>query len=232
MDETKIMKFIFITVLFLPTLLFSQEKVGIYDVSFSISRNLLQEYKVQTGQNSLSNTSFNYRSIAPLASFLHDSVRFSIERMVAEVFRSQANCIFRLNSKNEPISSSGFIGNIRGLPTNILRNAVKFYEKDIYVKVIVRFYGYSVSSPSLFGFQKGYIQPIVSIRIKAYNVERKKVYNRKIRYSNFPKLKNFQVSGFGNQTSVIRQEILSSAMIFSMLKETMSSFLLNDINQK
>lgn len=226
------MKFIFITVLFLPTLLFSQDKVGIYDISFSISRNLLQEYKVQTGQNSLSNTSFNYRSIAPLAPFLHDSVRFSIERMVAEVFRSQANCIFRLNSKNEPISSSGFIGNIRGLPTNILRNAVKFYEKDIYVKVIVRFYGYSVSSPSLFGFQKGYIQPIVSIRIKAYNVERKKVYNRKIRYSNFPKLKNFQVSGFGNQTSVIRQEILSSAMIFSMLKETMSSFLLNDINQK
>ena len=225
------MKVKLLLVLLMPMSFFSQEKVGIYAISFSINQNLLQEYKVQTGQNSSLNTSFSYRSIPPLSDFLHDSVRLTLEKMLAEVFSSEANCIFRMNSRNEPISTIGFTTNIRGLPRNCLRNAIKLYEKDTYARVYVRFYGYSVSSPSIFGFQKGYIQPVVSIRIKAYNVERKKIYNQKIRYSNFPQLKNFQVSGFGNQTSVIRREILSSTMIFSMLKETISAYKLKYINQ-
>ena len=218
------MKANLIVVFLMPMYLFSQEMVGIYAISFSINQNLLQEYKVQTGQNSSSNTSFSYRSIPPLSDFLHDSVRFALEKMVAEVFSSEANCIYRMNRKNEPISTIGYSTNIRGLPRNCLRTAVKLHDKDTYVRVYVRFYGYSVSNPSIFGFQKGFVQPVVSIRIKAYNVERKKIYNQKIRYSNFPQLKNFQVSGFGNQTSVTRQEILSSNMIFSMLKETISAY--------
>jgi hypothetical protein len=93
------------------------------------------------------------------------------------------------------------------------------------VRVKVRFGGYSLTSPSLFGFQKGHIQPIVKIRIRAYNVERKKIYSRKISYSNFPKLKNTQFTvGFGTNTKVIQQEILSSDMIFSMLKETINVY--------
>lgn len=225
------MKIKLLLVLLMPISVFSQEKLGIYAISFSINQNLLQEYKVQTGQNSSSNTSFSYGSTPPLSDFLHDSVRFTLEKMVAEVFSSEANCIFRMNSRNEPISTIGFTTNIRGLPRNCLRNAIKLHEKDTYARVYVRFYGYSVFFPSIFGFQKGYIQPVVSIRIKAYNVERKKIYNQKIRYSNFPKLKNFQVSGFGNQTRVIRREILSSTMIFSMLKETISAYKLKYMNQ-
>ena len=96
----------------------------------------------------------------------------------------------------------------------------------------MRFGGYSVTSPSLFGFQKGYIQPTVSIRIRAYDVERKKIYNRKIRYTNFPKLKNIQVSGFASNIKVIQQEILSSDMIFSMLKETIFAYKKKYLNQE
>ena len=111
-------------------------------------------------------------------------------------------------------------------------NSIKFYDKDYYVRVKVRFGGYSVTSPSLFGFQKGYIQPTVSIRIRAYDVERKKIYNRKIRYTNFPKLKNVQVSGFASNIKVIQQEILSSDMIFSMLKETIFAYKKKYLNQE
>ena len=96
----------------------------------------------------------------------------------------------------------------------------------------VRFGGFAVTSPSLLGFQRGYIQPVVRIRIRAYDVERKKIYNRKFRYTNFPKLKNVQVSGFGSSIKVIQQEILSSDMIFSMLKETIISYNKKYLNQE
>ena len=89
-----------------------------------------------------------------------------------------------------------------------------------------------LTSPSLLGFQRGYIQPVVRIRIRAYDVERKKIYNRKFRYTNFPKLKNVQVSGFGSGIKVIQQEILSSDMIFSMLKETITAYNKKYLNQE
>ena len=171
--------------------------------------------------------------IPPFAPVLHDSVRITLENFVAEVLSSETVCIYRKNKKNEVVSSSSFPGSIRGLPRNNLRNAINFYEKDFYVRVKVRFGGYSLSSPSLFGFQKGHIQPIVKIRIRAYNVERKKIYSRKISYSNFPKLKNTQFTiGFGTNTKVIQQEILSSDMIFSMLKETINVYKKKYLNQE
>jgi hypothetical protein len=234
------MKFNLFLFLFAPIFLFAQQSAGIYSIYFPISKNLLQATRVQSSQGSIGgvgvlnsgNLVANRNFIPQFAPFLHDSVRITLENFVAEVLSSEASCIFRMNKKNEAISSSGFPGSISGLPRNYLRNSIKFYEKDYYVRVKVRFGGYSVSSPSLLGFQKGYIQPVVRIRIRAYNVERKKIYNRKFRYTNFPKLKNVQVSGFGSSIKVIQQEILSSDMIFSMLKETITAYSKKYLNQE
>ena len=228
------MKMKFFLLLFLPWFLNSQVKTGIYSISFTISRKLLQEYSIKSSPNQNGSTisNFNYNSIPNLAAFLNDSVPKVLERFVGEVLGSEASCIFKVNKKGETISSFGFGRSIGGLPRNCLRNAIKFYEEDSYAKVNVRFYGNSVSYTSLFGFQKGYIQPIVSIRIKAYNVERKKIYDRNIRFSNFPNLKNYQVSGFSSSTKVIKQEILSSDMIFSMLKETIFAYKKKYLNQE
>jgi len=228
------MKIKFVLLLFLPWFLNSQVKTGIYSISFTISQKLLQEYSIKSSPNQNGSTisNFNYNSIPNLAAFLNDSVPKVLERFVGEVLGSEASCIFKVNKKGEKISSSGFGGNIRGLPRNCLRNAIKFYEEDSYAKVYVRFYGNSVSSINLFGFQKGYIQPIVSIRIMAHNVERKKIYDGNIRFSNFPNLKNYQVSRFNSSTKVIRQEILSSDMIFSMLKETIFAYKKKYLNQE
>ena len=93
------MKLYFISFLVLPLFLFSQEKVGIYNISFNISQNLLQEYKVKVGQNISSNTIYNTRSIPPFAPYLHDSVRIAIEKLVGEVLSSEANCIYKMNNK-------------------------------------------------------------------------------------------------------------------------------------
>ena len=234
------MKFNLFLFLFAPIFLFAQQSAGIYSIYFPISKNLLQATRVQSSQGSIGgvgvlnsgNLVANRNFIPQFAPFLHDSVRITLENFVAEVLSSEASCIFRMNKKNEVISSSGFPGSISGLPRNYLRNAIEFYEKDYYVRVKVRFGGYSVSSPSLLGFQKGYIQPVVRIRIRAYNVERKKIYNRKFRYTNFPKLKNVQVSGFGSSIKVIQQEILSSDMLFSMLKETITAYNKKYLNQE
>ena len=234
------MKFNLFLFLFAPIFLFAQQSAGIYSIYFPISKNLLQATRVQSSQGSIGgvgvlnsgNLVANRNFIPQFAPFLHDSVRITLENFVAEVLSSEASCIFRMNKKNEVISSSGFPGSISGLPRNYLRNSIKFYEKDYYVRVKVRFGGYSVSSPSLLGFQKGYIQPVVRIRIRAYNVQRKKIYNRKFRYTNFPKLKNVQVSGFGSSIKVIQQEILSSDMLFSMLKETITAYNKKYLNQE
>ena len=234
------MKFNLFILFFLPLFFFAQQNAGIYSIYFPISNNLLQATRVQSSQGSVGGVGVlnsgnlipNRNFIPQFAPFLHDSVRIKIEKFVAEVLSSEASCIFRMNKKNEAISSSGFPGSISGLPRNSLRNAIKFYDKDYYVRVKVRFGGYAVTSPSLLGFQRGYIQPVVRIRIRAYNVERKKIYNRKFRYTNFPKLKNVQVSGFGSSIKVIQQEILSSDMIFSMLKETITAYNKKYLNQE
>ncbi len=234
------MKFILFTLLFTPLFFFSQQNAGIYSIYFPISKNLLQATRVQSSQGSVGGVGVlnsgnlvpNRNFIPQFAPFLHDSVRITLEKFVAEVLSSEAGCIFRMNKKNEAISSSGFPGSISGLPRNYLRNSIKFYDKDYYVRVKVSFGGYTVTSPSLLGFQRGYIQPVVRIRIRAYDVERKKIYNRKFRYTNFPKLKNVQVSGFGSGIKVIQQEILSSDMIFSMLKETITAYNNKYLNQE
>jgi len=234
------MKFILFTLLFTPLFFFSQQNAGIYSIDFPISKNLLQATRVQSSQGSVggvgvlnSGNLVPYRNFIPqFAPFLHDSVRITLEKFVAEVLSSEAGCIFRMNKKNEAISSSGFPGSISGLPRNYLRNSIKFYDKDYYVRVKVRFGGYTVTSPSLLGFQRGYIQPVVRIRIRAHDVERKKIYNRKFMYTNFPKLKNVQVSGFGSSVKVIQQEILSSDMILSMLKETLFAYKKKHLNQE
>ena len=231
------MKFYLFLFIFTPIFLFAQQSAGIYSIYFPISKNLLQPTRVQSSQSGVGgigvintgNLGNNRNLIPQFAPFLHDSVRITLEKFVEEVLSSETVCIYKMNPKNEAISSSGFSGSIRGLPRNCLRNAIKFYDKDYYVRVKVCFGGYSVTSPSLFGFQKGYIQPTVSIRIRAYDVERKKIYNRKIRYTNFPKLKNVQVSGFASNIKVIQQEILSSDMILSMLKETIFAYKKNTL---
>ena len=237
----KIMKINLVLLLFFPLFFFAQQSAGIYTISFPISQKLLQATRVQTTTNggslgfvnSPGNLGFNNNLIPPFAPFLHDSVRLTLEKFVGEVLSSETVCIYRMNKKNEVVSSSSFPGSIRGLPRNNLRNAINFYEKDFYVRIKVRFGGYSLTSPSLFGFQKGHIQPTVKIRIRAYNVERKKIYSRKISYSNFPKLKNTQFTvGFGTNTKVIQQEILSSDMIFSMLKETINVYKKKYLNQE
>ena len=234
------MKFNLFILFFLPLFFFAQQNAGIYSIYFPISNNLLQATRVQSSQGSVGgvgvlnsgNLVSNRNFIPQFAPFLHDSVRITIEKFVGEVLSSEASCIFRMNKKNEVVSSSSFPGSISGLPRNSLINAIKFYDKDYYVRVKVRFGGYAVTSPSLLGFQRGYIQPVVRIRIRAYDVERKKIYNRKFRYTNFPKLKNVQVSGFGSSIKVIQQEILSSDMIFSMLKETITAYNKKYLNQE
>lgn len=234
------MKFNLVLFLFTPIFYFAQQNAGIYSIYFPISKNLLQPTRVQSSQSTdggegnlnSGNLVTNRNFTPPFAPFLHDSVRITLEKLVEEVLSSEAVCIYKMNKKNEAISSSGFPGSISGLPRNCLRNAIKFYDKDYYVRVKVRFGGYSVTSPSLFGFQKGYIQPTVSIRIRAYDVERKKIYRRKFRYTNFPQLKNVQISGFASNIKVIQQEILSSDMIFSMLKETIFAYKKKYLNQE
>jgi len=234
------MKFNLFILFFSPLFFFAQQNAGIYSIYFPISKNLLQATRVQSSQGSVGGVGIlnsgnvvpNRNFIPQFAPFLHDSVRITIEKFVGEVLSSEASCIFKMNKKNEAISSSGFPGSISGLPRNYLRNSIKFYDKDYYVRVKVSFGGFTVTSPSLLGFQRGYIQPVVRIRIRAYDVERKKIYNRKFRYTNFPKLKNVQVSGFGSGIKVIQQEILSSDMIFSMLKETITAYNKKYLNQE
>lgn len=232
------MKFNLVLFLFTPIFYFAQQNAGIYSIYFPISKNLLQPTRVQSSQSTdggegnlnSGNLVTNRNFTPPFAPFLHDSVRITLEKFVSEVLSSEAVCIFKMNKKNEAISSSGFPGSISGLPRSCLRKAIKFYDNDYYVRVKVSFGGYTV--PSLFGFQRGYIQPAVRIRIRAYDVERKKIYSRKFRYTNFPQLKNVQISGFGSGVKVIQQEILSSDMIFSMLKETIFEYKKKYLNQE
>ena len=133
------MKINLVLILFFPLFFFAQQSAGIYTISFPISQKLLQATRVQTTTNggslgfvnSPGNLGFNNNLIPPFAPFLHDSVRLTLEKFVGEVLSSETVCIYRMNKKNEVVSSSSFPGSIRGLPRNNLSNAINFYEKDL-----------------------------------------------------------------------------------------------------
>lgn len=196
----------------------AQNTAGIYDVSFQISSDLTNAYKVQFGNQTTSSTN----SLIYFSDAMVDSIKAIIVKTVANQLSAQTEYTYRQTKKGRLIQTGNFGNSVRGLPNGTKRKAIRNFEKDYYVRVSINVSGRGgISYPMLDG-QHSSLRPMITFRITAFDAMRKKVFNKRVKAKDFSKLKSVQRT-FNNVT-VKQSEVLHQEDIYFMLKKVVEQF--------
>lgn len=197
-------------------LLKAQDRAGIYNIYFNIDRKLTHPTQIMVDGNVVQNTNLNATRLSDLDI---DSIKKMIERTVSSELRAQTECIYRKTRKGREIKTNDFSTTVRGLPVSSKRKAIKLHEKEYYVSVSINFNALQRTSvgAALVGIKQ--YKPVVSIRIMAYNEQRKAVYRKRVFVNDFDKLQSFQ----SNINGVVIQnfQVLTTQQIREMLVKSL-----------
>ena len=213
-------KVVFITffcINFLTTLFTqAQDRAGIFNIYFGINRKLTHPTQVSINGNVVQNGNLN---ATRLSDSDIDSIKKMIERTVSTELRAQTECIYRKNKKGNNVVTSDFSSTVRGLPTSSKRNAIKLHEKEYYVIVSITFNAVQRTSlgAALVGMRQ--YKPTVSIRLIAYNEQRKAVYRKRIFVNDFEKLQGFASNI--NGVEIQNFQVLTTQQIKEMLAKSL-----------
>ncbi len=210
--------FLLIFVISASLRMFAQNTAGIYDVSFQISSDLTNAYKVQFGTTTTSTTN----SLIYFSDAIVDSMKQIIVQTVAKQLSAQTEYTYRQTKKGRQIQTGNWGNNVRGLPTGTKRNAVRNFEKDYYVRVSINVSGRGGLSYPMLDGQHSSLRPMITFKIVAFDAMRKKVFKRKVKAKDFSKLKSVQRT-FNNVT-VKQSEVLHQEDIYFMLKKVVEQF--------
>ncbi len=213
-------KFIFITffcINFSTTLFIqAQDRAGIFSVYFGIDRKLTHPTQVSVNGNVVQNGNL---IATRLSDSEIDSIKKMIERTVSSELRAQTECIYRKNKKGKNVVTNDFGTSVRGLPICSKRNAIKLHEKEYYVSVSIMFNAVQRTSlgAALVGMRQ--YRPTVSIRLIAYNEQRKAVYRKRIFVNDFEKLQGFASNI--NGVEIQNFQVLTTQQIKEMLAKSL-----------
>lgn len=199
---------------------FSQSTAGIYKVKFTIDRRLLNSVQVSQGNQTIQNGGFN---TVRLSDVDLDSIRQMIVNTVSSELKANSECVYRTTRSGRKIVSYDGGSQQRGMPISSKKQAIKQFDKDYYVRVVV---SYSpVNSFSLGSTITGVsrTRPVVNITIKAFNVERKCVYRKSVFVSDFAKLQSFQYTV--NGVTIKNSEVLQPQQIREMLSKSLKELI-------
>jgi len=213
-------KVVFITffcINFLTTLFTqAQDRAGIFNIYFGINRKLTHPTQVSVNGDVVQNGNLN---ATRLSDSDIDSIKKMIEITVSTELRAQTECIYRKNKKGNNVVTSDFSSSVRGLPTSSKRNAIKLHEKEYYVSVSIMFNAVQRTSlgAALVGMRQ--YRPTVSIRLIAYNEQRKAVYRKRIFVNDFEKLQGFASNI--NGVEIQNFQVLTTQQIKEMLAKSL-----------
>jgi hypothetical protein len=205
---------IFIVELFFTLSSNAQNRAGIYKVNFYIDRKLT--HPIQINNNIGQNGNLNATRLSDVDI---DSIKKMIERTVATELRAQTEFIYRKNRKGKDIVTHDFGTTVRGLPTSCKKTAIKLFEKEYYVTVYINFGAVQRTSigAALLGIKQ--YKPIVSIRINAYDEQRKRVYKKRVFVNDFEKLQGFETNI--NGVEIQNFQVLTTHQIREMLAKSL-----------
>jgi len=198
----------------------AQNTAGIYKITFNIDQDLVNEVRVRVAGESATPDRFNLTRTFPDA--LVDSIKTVITKTVAKQIGSNTTIIYKKNRKGQDIKSYGSANQLQGMPRNRLKKAVFAEEKDYYVRVRVNYSARGGVGMPVIGTTVTQVRPVVTIRITAFDVERKKIFDKKKRVKDFSRLRAVE-NTFGN-VSVRRSQVLSPQDIYNMLLQTVEEF--------
>lgn len=195
--------------------LYCQSTAGIYHFKFFIDKQLTNSVLVSTGSgtNNFSGGAFR------MPSNYVDSIKQIIENGVGKELFSLTECTYA-TKKNGTLRKTYNTGqHVGGLPkTYIKKRAILSFEKDYYVRIKLRFNvfrGVQIGVPNL---NYSRVRPYVLLKIKAFDVNRDRIYSKRIRVYDFERLQSVQYS-LGN-VSVRNSEIITPAQICDMIRKT------------
>jgi len=195
-----------------------QNTAGVYDVSFQISSDLTNAYKVQLGTTT---TSSNHALIY-FSDAMVDSMKRIIIQTVEKQMSAKAEYTYRQTKSGKFIQTGNWGNTVRGLPTGTKRKAIRNFEKDFYVRVSINVSGRGGLSYPMLDGQHSSLRPMITFKIVAFDAMRKKVFKRKVKAKDFSKLKSVQRT-FNNVT-VKQSEVLHQEDIYYMLKKVVEQF--------
>lgn len=202
-------------VIFNPFQYFAQ--AGIFKVRLLVDKALTSSVTFTTANQS-SNAYSNFR----FPSNLQDSIKFYIQKTVKSQLFKEAEFIYDLKadgSKRRTLETGTYAG---GYPKMTKNRAIFAYEEEVYVKVKIKVQAYSGPSLGLMGVQYSNIHPSVKVKIKAFDIDKKKVFSRKIRLWDFDKISSVSYTGqFG---SITNTNALNPQQIYQMIKHTLLVF--------
>jgi hypothetical protein len=198
----------------------AQNTAGIYKITFNIDQDLVNEVRVRVAGETTTPDRFTLSRTFP--NHLIDSIKTVITNVVSKQIGADAKIVYKKNRRGQDITSFGTASQLQGMPRNLLKKAVLADEKDYYVKVRVNYSARGGASMPVFGTSVSQVRPVVTIRIKAYDVERKKMYDKKVRVRDFTRLRAIE-NTIGNVT-VRRSQVLSPNDIYLMLIRTIEEF--------
>ncbi len=213
-------KFLVLTVFYSFTFLYSNlvnAQAGIYKVRLMVDKVLTSSVMV-TATNQTTNSFSSFR----FPSHLQDSIKSEIQKTVQKQLFQNATFIYDIKAdgtQRKTLETGTFAG---GYPKMTKKRALYSYEQEIYVKVKIKVQGFKGPTIGAVGVQYSNIHPSVKFKLKAFDIEKKKIYSRKIRLWDFDKVSSIS---FSNQfTTVTNTNALNPEQIYQMIKHTMMVF--------
>lgn len=192
-------------------------QAGIFKVRLLVDKALTSSVTLTTANQS-SNTYSSFR----FPSNLQDSIKFYIQKTVKSQLFKESNFIYDLKadgSKRATLETGTFAG---GYPKMTKKRAIFGYEEELYIKIKIKVQGYNGPSFGAMGIQYSNIHPTVKVKMKAFDVDKKKVFSRKIRLWDFDKLNSLSYTNpLGTITTT---KALNPEQIYQMIKHTLMVF--------
>ena len=153
---------------------------------------------------------------------IRDSIISAIERQVSKELNMPASCVYRLNRRDQPITSTALNNQLGGMPNSSLRWAIRNVERDLYVRVNVQIVARGGSNFTFFEGTISRLRPMVIIRIHAHNAEKRTYLKKTVREKDFSSLRTFrrQIGPF----SAVGGNVLQAQDIYLMTLKTLEKF--------
>lgn len=158
---------------------------GIYQLNFSISEALRTIDKVENPNRNVGNS---LSTVVSFSEALIDSIKTITEVQLTEKFNEEVACIYKYSKKGKKLASIGVNGEVEGMPSNTLSNAIKQNDLEHYISVSAMFDEGGVPI-SINGLRKSKIKPKLSIIVKVTDFNKKIIYREKITKKDYSKLR-------------------------------------------
>jgi len=212
---------LFLSFFILTNLALSQQKGGIYYISFRLDELLTNDVKVTFNDNKF----FSSYSEAPIfPEGLVDSIKIAIEDKMSEKLNANVNCIYSKNKNGKTITTIGLAGELEGMPVNSKSAAIKSNERDIYIRFDVNITSSGGYTITLANNSKSKYRPKLSIRAVAFDSSGKKIFSAKKTTKDFGKLRSKERTSADGSVTVRKAQILYPEDIYLMFTQALGQF--------